>query len=214
MDMLFVLKVHWTHFDLMILTKIKINTSASLFRPWWSRLSPRGLFIYLIIGNNNNNMGMNRLVWHFCAGRVPERGGGRSDDWVRGQPAPPGPVFAEAHGDAFTSGWGESLPAGHRSDPRRSVSSLRGLPQLQPIVFPFPSMFCTTFQPWTWKFHRLRVAEQSLIPFGRAIRKWTFMHFMFKMYIITLRWLLNILYEIDLVLQDILWHITMFSWTF
>lgn len=99
-------------------------------------IEPSRIIYDLIIGNNNNNMGMNRLVWHFCAGRVPERGGGRSDDWVRGQPAPPGPVFAEAHGDAFTSGWGESLPAGHRSDPRRSVSSLRGLPQLQPIVFP------------------------------------------------------------------------------
>lgn len=92
-------------------------------------IEPSRIIYDLIIGNNNNNMGMNRLVWHFCAGRVPERGGGRSDDWVRGQPAPPGPVFAEAHGDAFTSGWGESLPAGHRSDPRRSVSSLRGLPQ-------------------------------------------------------------------------------------
>lgn len=39
------------------------------------------------------------------------------------------------------------------------------------LFSPFPSMFCTSFQPWTWKFHCLGLAEQRLIPFCQSNRK-------------------------------------------
>lgn len=58
---------------------------------------------------------------HLCPGWVPEWGGGCSNDWVRGQSSLARPVPTEANGDAFASGWRESLPTGHWPDPRRSV---------------------------------------------------------------------------------------------
>ena len=49
---------------------------------------------------------------------VPERGCGRQPGGVRGQPANPGHVPAEAHGPALAARRGEPLPPGHGPDTR------------------------------------------------------------------------------------------------